>query len=158
MSEQTFDTQTHAVQKVGELFDPIIQNLAGLALIGKQMHWHVRGATFIAVHELLDGVVSRALGHTDTLAERVVALGLPVNMTKEAVAKNASAASPEPRLIQPAAAINVVIGAIDAVREPLKVAVDELGEVDPVSQDVAIGILGELDKDRWFLHAHISVD
>ena len=158
MSQEILDLESHAANKVATLFDPIIQNLAGLALIGKQMHWHVRGATFIAVHELLDGVVTRALAHTDTLAERVVALGLPVTMTKEAVANNATAASPEPRFIQAAAAINVVIGAIDAVRAPLKVAVDELGEIDPVSQDVAIGILGELDKDRWFLHAHISVD
>lgn len=91
------------------------------------MLWHVRGAAFIAVHKMLDGIVGRALGRTDTLAERVVDLGLPVNMTTEAVARNASAASPEPRFIQAAAAINVVIGGIDAVRKPIKVAVTKIG-------------------------------
>jgi len=106
----------------------------------------------------LDEIVEHALEHADNAAERVVALGLPVNMTKEAIAQNTSASSVEPKFIQAAAAINIVIGAIDAVRDPLKVAVDELGDLDPVSQDVAIGILGALEKDRWFLHAHISID
>ena len=158
MSDQSFEAQSQTVQKVAALFDPVIQNLANLALVGKQMHWHVRGATFISVHELLDEIVEHALEHADNAAERVVALGLPVNMTKEAIAQNTSASSVEPKFIQAAAAINIVIGAIDAVREPLKVAVEELGDLDPVSQDVAIGILGALEKDRWFLHAHISVD
>ena len=35
-------------------------------------------------------------------------------------------------------------------------AVQELGDIDVNSQDVAIEIARGLEKDRWFLFAHIS--
>ena len=35
-------------------------------------------------------------------------------------------------------------------------AVDELAELDAVSQDVAIEIARGLEKDRWFLFAHLA--
>jgi starvation-inducible DNA-binding protein len=38
----------------------------------------------------------------------------------------------------------------------VRAAIDGLAELDPVSQDVAIEIARGLDKDRWFLFAHIS--
>jgi starvation-inducible DNA-binding protein len=38
----------------------------------------------------------------------------------------------------------------------VRTAVDELGPLDPASQDVAIEIARGLEKDRWFLFAHIS--
>jgi starvation-inducible DNA-binding protein len=34
--------------------------------------------------------------------------------------------------------------------------VKELDELDQTSQDVAVEIARGLDKDRWFLFAHIS--
>jgi starvation-inducible DNA-binding protein len=37
-------------------------------------------------------------------------------------------------------------------------AIEGLEELDPASQDVAIEIRQGLDKDRWFLAAHTSVE
>ena len=49
-----------------------------------------------------------------------------------------------------------MIADIDAILVDLKTATDGLGEVDVTSQDVAIEIMRGLDKDRWFLFAHVS--
>jgi starvation-inducible DNA-binding protein len=53
-------------------------------------------------------------------------------------------------------AIAEVIAAIDATLVTVRTAVDELGELDKVSEDVAIEIARGLEKDRWFLFAHLA--
>jgi starvation-inducible DNA-binding protein len=49
-----------------------------------------------------------------------------------------------------------VLGQIDAALVSVNTAVKELDELDQTSQDVAVEIARGLDKDRWFLFAHIS--
>jgi starvation-inducible DNA-binding protein len=49
-----------------------------------------------------------------------------------------------------------VIAQLDAALAAVNTAVRELAELDQTSQDVAIEIARGLDKDRWFLFAHIS--
>jgi starvation-inducible DNA-binding protein len=49
-----------------------------------------------------------------------------------------------------------VIAAIDATLVTVRTAVAELATLDPVSQDVVIEIARGLEKDRWFLFAHIA--
>ena len=50
-----------------------------------------------------------------------------------------------------------VIAQIDLTTEKVDAAITGLAELDPASQDVAIAIRQVLDKDRWFLSAHLSV-
>ena len=64
---------------VAQFLSPVVVNLQALAVDGKQAHWHVRGANFIGVHEFLDTLVSHAQEWADLAAERIVALGLPVD-------------------------------------------------------------------------------
>ena len=45
---------------------------------------------------------------------------------------------------------------LDATLALVRVAIDELADLDPVSQDIAIEIAAGLEKDRWFLFAHVA--
>ena len=49
-----------------------------------------------------------------------------------------------------------VIAQMDVCIEVTNTAVAELESIDPTSQDIAIEIARQLEKDRWFLFAHIS--
>ena len=49
-----------------------------------------------------------------------------------------------------------MIADIDAVLVDIQTAIDGLDETDLTSQDVAIEIKRGLDKDRWFLFAHLA--
>ena len=144
------------VAGVAQFLGPVVVDLTALAVDGKQAHWHVRGANFQAVHELLDSVVDHAHDYADTAAERVVALGLPIDVRIQTVGSKATTPPMTAGFQQSDAVIAQVIASIDATLVTVRTAVDELAELDPVSQDVAIEIARGLEKDRWFLFAHIS--
>jgi starvation-inducible DNA-binding protein len=141
---------------VAQFLGPIVTDLTALAVDGKQAHWHVRGENFQAVHELLDLIVDHARDYADTAAERVVALGLPIDARLQTVAAKATTPALTAGFQRADKAITEIIAAIDTTLVSVHTAVTELAELDPVSQDVAIGIAAGLEKDRWFLFAHIA--
>jgi len=144
------------VSGVAQFLGPVVVDLTALSVDGKQAHWHVRGANFQAVHELLDVVVDHARDYADTAAERVVALGLPIDARIQTVGSKTTTEKFTAGFLQAEVAIAEVIASIDATMATVRTAVTELAELDPVSQDVAIEIARGLEKDRWFLFAHIS--
>lgn len=141
---------------VAQFLGPVVTDLTALSVDGKQAHWHVRGANFQAVHLLLDDVVDHAREFADTAAERVVALGLPIDARIQSVGARATTPAMTAGFQQSDAAIAEVIAAIDATLVTVRIAVTELAELDPVSQDVVIEIARGLEKDRWFLFAHLA--
>lgn len=143
---------------VAQFFTPVVHQLIALAVNGKQAHWHVRGHNFIEVHEYLDQVVEHAQDAADLAAERVIALGLPIDARLETVAKQSGAVNPKAGFKQADETIADVVAQIDRATEKVNAAITGLAELDPASQDIAISIRQTLDKDRWFLAAHLSVN
>ena len=139
-----------------QFLSPVVLGLQALTVNGKQAHWHVRGANFIGVHELLDSVVANAGAFADTAAERIVALGLPIDARLSAVAAKAGASTVPAGFTQSAELIRHIVADIDAILVDTKAAIDGLDEIDLTSQDVAIEIMRGLEKDRWFLVAHVA--
>ncbi|MWB97351.1 Dps family protein [Agromyces seonyuensis] len=144
-----------AAEATAKYLEPVVQQLVALAVNGKQAHWHVRGANFVAVHEFLDVVVDHAQDFADTAAERIVALGTPVAARVSDVAK-AEPVEPHTGFQTAEATIADVIAQIDLATAKVNEAIEGLESADPTSQDVAIEIRRGLDKDRWFLFSHIA--
>jgi starvation-inducible DNA-binding protein len=145
-----------SVAGVAQFLAPVVTDLTALYVDGKQAHWHVRGINFQAVHELLDEVVDHAREYADTAAERVVALGLPLDVRIQTVGAKATTPAMSAGFQQSDTVIAEVIASIDATLASVRTAIDELGELDAASQDVAIEIARGLEKDRWFLFAHLA--
>lgn len=139
-----------------QFLTPVALGLQALAVNGKQAHWNVRGSNFIAIHELLDTIVAHAQDGADLAAERIVALGLPIDARVSTVAAKTAATNVPAGFAQWEDVIRGVIADIDAVSADVQAAVDGLDEVDLSSQDVVISIKQALDKDRWFLLAHLA--
>ena len=141
---------------VAQFLSPVVVNLQALAVDGKQAHWHVRGANFIGVHEFLDTLVEHAQGWADLAAERIVALGLPIDARIATIAEKTTTPALTDGFSQSDATIAQVIAQIDATLALVRTAIDELDELDLPSQDIAIEISNGLEKDRWFLFAHVA--
>lgn len=150
------DTET--ASGVAQYLTPVVVDLVALAVNGKQAHWHVRGRNFIAVHELIDVVVDHAREFADLAAERVIALGLPLDARIETVAKKNTLPPMADGFLQSDDVIATLVGAFDAALATVRKAVEGLEEIDPNSQDVATEIERGLTKDRWFLVAHIAAE
>ena len=143
---------------VAQFLGPVVVDLQALAVDGKQAHWHVRGRNFIGVHELLDVVVAHAQAYADLAAERVIALGLPIDARIQTVASKTTTPALEPGFQQSDDTIAAVVASIDAALVTVRTAIEELDDIDLTSQDVAIEIARGLEKDRWFLDAHIAAE
>lgn len=139
-----------------QFLTPLVHSLQALVLNGKQAHWHVRGANFVGVHELLDTIVAHAMDWADTAAERIVALGLPVDARASVVASNAGKTAVPAAFANSVEMIHAVVADIDQILAQTQEAIDGLDEIDLTSQDVAIEIRRGLEKDRWFLTAHVA--
>jgi starvation-inducible DNA-binding protein len=139
-----------------QFLTPVALGLQGLGVNGKQAHWNVRGANFIAIHELLDTIVDHALAGADAAAERIVALGLPIDARVSTVAEKTKPTAVPAGFAQWEGVIRAVISDMDAVIADVQAAIDGLDEIDLASQDIALAIKESLEKDRWFLFAHLA--
>ncbi len=142
---------------VAQLLGPVVIELTALSVTGKQAHWHVKGPNFVPVHELLDSIVDHSRAFTDLAAERIVALGAPTDATLAAVAKQTATPAFPTGVISTDTAVDEVVKHLDIVPDKLRDTVASLGELDEVSQDVAIEIVRGLDQDRWFLDSSRTV-
>src|SRR5699024_8060009 len=148
---KTTASNATAASSTSQFLTPIVLGLQALTLNGKQAHWHVRGANFIGVHEFLDTLVDHAGGWADEAAERIIALGLPIDARANRVAEKVASTGAPAGFAPSSEIVAGVIADIDAVVRDLDAAIEGLDETDLTSQDIAIGIKAGLEKDRWFL-------
>jgi starvation-inducible DNA-binding protein len=141
---------------VAQLLAPVVIDLTALSVNGKQAHWHVRGPGFIAVHELIDSVVAHTREWADLAAERVIALGLPIDARLHTVAAKTRTDKLSAGFQQVNKTVAELVAQIDVTLATVQTAVDELAELDTVSQDVVVEISRGLSIDRWYLAAHIE--
>ena len=123
----------------------------------KQAHWNVRGASFIALHELFDEVATRVKDQVDLLAERITALG-GVALGTVQVASKTSSLKPYPLDIRAGVEhLQALSGVVADFGSKIRAAIDTTaGWGDATTSDVFTQISREVDKDLWLLEAHLD--
>lgn len=123
----------------------------------KWAHWNVKGLHFIQLHELFDSVAAHLEEQTDTIAERVTALGGVANGTiREAAAKSGLkeadlTASDGPSMLK------FLVHNVGHHANAMRQAVQESNDLDDaITADLFTQLTRELDKDLWFLEAHLT--
>ena len=127
-----------------------------LHLTLKHVHWNVVGPNFIGVHEMIDPQVELVRGYADEVAERIAALGTSPQGTPGAIIKDRTwddYSVGRDTVQAHLAALDLVY---NGVIEDTRKAIDRLGDLDPVSEDMLIGHAGELEKFQWFVRAHLE--
>lgn len=143
-------------QRITSLLQERLVALIDLQLTLKHVHWNVVGATFIGVHQMLDPQADGVRAMVDTLAERIATMGGEPN----GLAGNLVASRDWNEYNLGRATVPEHLGALEMVYRGVitshRHAVDELGELDPVTQDILIGQTQDLEMYQWFVRAHLE--
>lgn len=146
------DTSFQAIEIMQERLAALID----LQLTLKHIHWNVVGMNFIAIHEMLDPQVDSVRNMTDAVAERIATMGGEPKGTPGAVTTTRSWEDyPLDRAptVQHLVELDKVYTGVIADH---RAATARLGDLDPVSEDLFIADLGELELFQWFVRAHLK--
>jgi starvation-inducible DNA-binding protein len=142
--------------RVVELLQDRLNAATDLHLTLKHVHWNVVGPHFIAVHEMIDPQVDDVREFADDIAERIATLGgSPIGTPGALVAARTWDEYSIGRDTTQAhlGALDVVYqGVITSHRE----AIEELDDLDLVTQDMLIAQTDKLELFHWFVRAHLE--
>lgn len=141
---------------LAQILQERLNALNDLALTLKHVHWNVVGPHFIGVHEMIDPHVVEVRAMIDETAERMATLGVAPVGTPGAVASNRSWDD----YSLGRATTDAHLGALNTVYEGLisshRAAQEKAADLDPVTEDMLIGHLHQLELFHWFVRAHLE--
>lgn len=145
--------QSETNEKVTALLQHNLTNLIDLALLSKQAHWNVFGPNFRSIHLQLDEIIATVRDASDEVAERIAALGVPADGRASTVAQDSELADYPRDFVEVQKTITLVADAMKTTIDHLRIAIEKLGDLDPISEDMLISISGPLEKHLWMVQA-----
>ncbi len=147
------NTKTAAIQ----MLNARVADCIDLALIVKQAHWNLKGRNFIGVHLMLDGFRGEVDEFVDTMAERVVQLGGTALGTTQVVSKESKLASYPTDIYLVEEHLKALIDRFSAAGNAVRANISEVDEAgDADTADIFTEVSRGLDKNLWFLEAHLQ--
>ena len=153
------DLPESARAKLVELLNARLADAIDLALQSKQAHWNVKGPQFIALHELFDKVHDVAREHVDLIAERAVTIGGSVDGTVKTVGAKTTLPPYRTNLVAGMDHVKALADALAATGKVMRAGIDASNELgDAATADLFTEVVRELDKQLWFVEAHVQAD
>ncbi|MEU3059630.1 DNA starvation/stationary phase protection protein [Streptomyces subrutilus] len=141
------------LKTVGEALQGALVDLVDLALVAKQVHWNVVGPRFRSVHLQLDEVVTSARTHSDVVAERASALGIAPDGRASTVASTTAITGVREGWVKDVDAVRILVDALAVVITRMRERIGATETADPITQDLLIGLTGDLEKHHWMFQA-----
>ena len=142
--------------RVGDALQMRLHALNDLALVLKHAHWNVVGPHFIGVHTMLDPQIEGVRAMVDETAERMAMLGVAPNGLPGALVAARTWDDYDIMRADVAAHLGALDLVYSGVIEEHREVIDEVGDVDPVTEDMLIGQVASLEKYQWFVRAHLQ--
>jgi len=123
----------------------------------KQAHWNVKGMNFIALHLLLDTIAEEVEEQVDIIAERITSLGGTALGTLQEAVKNTDLRVYPTDIFQAKDHLAHLTHNMAIFGELSRNNIDETeGLDDMATSDLYIDLVRMLDKNLWFLQAHLQ--
>ena len=144
--------------KLAQQLQMCLHALNDLQLTLKHAHWNVIGPKFIGFHTMLDPQVDAVRVMVDELAERMATMGVAPIGTPGHLVETRTWDDYSLGL----AGASQHLGALDLVYtgviEGHRTVIEAAGDVDPITEDLLIGQVAQLELFQWFIRAHLKDD
>ncbi len=155
MSKTKNDLPTKTRDAVVKVLNERLADSIDLMMQSKQAHWNVKGANFIALHELFDKIVESSEEWIDDIAERAVALGGVAHGTVRVAAKKSNLSEYPLNIKAGADHVEALSNALATYGKAIRAAIDATDKLgDAGTADLFTGISRDVDKYLWFVEAH----
>jgi starvation-inducible DNA-binding protein len=140
-----------------ELLNARLADSLDLQTQAKFAHWNVKGKDFYQLHLLFDTIAEHAEEAVDLIAERVTALGGRADGTLRQAAASSSLPEYDLDVIHGMDHVRLLSDRVGQCANAIRESVDQSDELgDQGTADMFTEILRALDKDLYFLEAHIQ--
>lgn len=144
-------------EKLVELLNQRLADASDLKSQAKQAHWNVKGMSFFQLHELFDGVAAAVEEHIDLIAERITTLGGTAYGTIRQAAQKSSLSEYPLEITDGTAHVDALSTSLADFGRLVRKNIDEAGELgDQDTADLLTEVSREIDKQLWFVEAHIQ--
>ena len=139
------------------MLNKTLASVADLQIQLKHAHWNIKGANFIALHKLFDELHEEAEEHADVVAERVMALGGTALGTIQDIVKNTGLRVLPTNIFTYIELIEHIAHNFAILSELCREHIDKSEKLDDMAtNDIYIDLCRMLDKNMWFLEAHLQ--
>lgn len=157
MYETRIDLGRQARLSLARLLNQRLADMIDLFNQTKHAHWNVKGPEFMQLHELFDDVAERVEEGCDLLAERVVTLGVAAEGTTRQSAAASTIGEYDLAAVDGLDHVRALAGQVAKLAASIRGAIQQSAELgDPTTADLFTEISRSLDKDLWFLEAHLQ--
>lgn len=158
---RTFDTAIDIAPEVRtEMIELLNQQLADTSDIysqTKQAHWNLKGIHFYPLHLLFDELAERRQGEADEIAERAVQLGGYATGTVRMAAANSALPEMETNIDAGVDYVRALVDRYGIHANSLRSGIEQAADAgDQDTADLLTEVSRQVDKDLWFLQAHLQ--
>lgn len=127
-----------------------------LQLVLKHIHWNVVGPNFLSVHEMLDTQAAAARDLSDAIAERIRTLGGVPKGTPQAIVDGRDWDDYSRGRGSTFDHLTDLDSVYSGIIVDHRKAIETVGKIDPITEDLLIGQTAELELAQWFIRSFIE--
>ena len=157
--EKTFKSSVDVPEKALqiEILNARLADATDLKTQTKHAHWNVKGPTFYQLHELFDEIAPHFDDYADLIAERIAQIGGVANGTLREAAATSSIPEYDLSAVNGTEHVKALVKNIGKFASLVREAIDQTDELgDKDTADIFTEISRQVDKDLWFLEAHLQ--
>lgn len=157
MFKSHHDLPAESREPMVDLLNQQLADILDLMTQTKQAHWNVKGRDFYQLHELFDELAANLAGHMDTIAERATALGGLATGTARMAAANSRLPEYPLDVTEGMDHVSCLTDRYATFAAGIRRAIDSAEDLgDKGSADLFTDIVRDIDKQLWFLEAHLQ--